>query len=234
MMFDFSSAIMQALQLLFRFDAELSAIVFLSLKVSLTAVVLAFVCGAPLGAVIAFNEFRGRTFLIAIVNSFLALPPVLVGLLVYLLLSNSGVLGEYKLLFTAQAMVIAQFILCLPIIIALSMRVLEPMWWLYGDPLRVDGAGFWTIMVTIFEITKTQIATIILTAFGRAIAEVGAIMIVGGNIRGHTRTMTTAIALETSKGDFVLALALGFVLLLIALSVNLIITFYTSKNSRLL
>lgn len=199
------------------FDRELIGIVGLSLRVSVTAALIAFLIGAPLGAALAIYRVPGRRLWLVLVNALLGLPPVVVGLLIYLLVSRAGPLGALGLLFTPGAMILAQTLLSTPIVVALAHRLCEGLWAEYGDALRADGASHPRAALTLFAIGRAGLVTAFLAAFGRAIAEVGAILIVGGNIRGHTRTMTTAIALETSKGELAFALALGLVL--IALSV---------------
>ena len=189
-------------------QSELREIVALSLGVSLTASICAFVIGSPSGAALAMYRFPGRGALIVITNALLGLPPVVVGLVVYLLLSRSGPLGSLGILFTPTAMVIAQTALGIPIVVALVHRMTVDVWAAYGDALLVDGASRLRAMIPIMLIGRDGLLTTFLAAFGRAIAEVGAIIIVGGNIRGYTRTMTTAIALETSKGELSFALAL--------------------------
>jgi tungstate transport system permease protein len=213
----FARALSLALALVGSLDRELLGIVAVSLRVSLSATLIAFLLGAPLGAALAVYRVPGREAWLVAVNALLGLPPVVVGLVVYLLLSRAGPLGSLGLLFTPGAMIVAQTVLAAPIVIALVHRLCEPLWAEYGDTLRADGASHPRAALTLFGIGRAGLATAFLAAFGRAIAEVGAILIVGGNIRGHTRTMTTAIALETSRGDLPLALALG--LILVALSV---------------
>lgn len=217
---EFGRAFVLALRLVLGADPELVGIVGLSLRVSLGAALLAFALGAPLGALLATARFRGRTALLVVLNALLGLPPVVVGLVVYLLVSRSGPLGSLGLLFTPGAMVLAQTLLALPIVTALVHRSSEGLWAEYGDALRVDGVGRGRAVVPLLAMGRTALLTAFLAAFGRAIAEVGAILIVGGNIRGHTRTMTTAIALETSRGDLALALALGLILVGLALLVS--------------
>jgi tungstate transport system permease protein len=192
-------------------------IVTLSLAVSLSASIAAAGVGLPLGAALAIFEFRGRPLLILIANALLGLPPVVVGLALYLLLSRSGPLGSMGMLFTPAAMAVAQFVLALPIVVALSHRTMMGIWQVYGDQLLVDGTGRLQAIPHVLSIGRLGAMTASLAGFGRAISEVGAILIVGGNIAGYTRTMTTAITLETSKGDFALALALGAVLVAIKL-----------------
>jgi tungstate transport system permease protein len=188
--------------------------------VSLTAVFFAALFGLPLGAALAVGRFPGRQVVIVLLNALMGLPPVVVGLLVYLLLSRAGPLGELGLLFTPGAMVIAQAVLILPIIAALSRQAVEDGWREYEEQLRSLGARSARAALTLLWDTRFALITAVLAGFGRAAAEVGAVMIVGGNIDGVTRVMTTAIALETSKGDLQLALGLGFVLIAVILAVN--------------
>jgi tungstate transport system permease protein len=209
-----------AWQLVLSGDPALFAIVFLSLKVSLLAVALAALVGLPLGGLLALARFPGRAALIVVVNAFMGLPPVVVGLAVYLLLSRSGPLGSYGLLFTPTAMVIAQAILITPIIAALTRQSVDDLWLDYRDELTAMGVTPLARLATLLFDARVALVTALLAGFGRAAAEVGAVMIVGGNIDGFTRTMTTAIALETSKGDLPLAMGLGIVLLAIVLAVN--------------
>lgn len=213
-------AFQQALGLVAGGDPDLLGIVALSLRISLTAVLLSALIGLPLGAAIAVGRFPGRKTLIVILNALMGLPPVVVGLLVYLLLSRAGPLGELGLLFTPAAMVIAQTILILPIIAALSRQAVEDAWNEYQEQLQSLGAGRLSSAFTLLWDTRFSLVTAVLAGFGRAAAEVGAVMIVGGNIDGVTRVMTTAIALETSKGDLPLALGLGIILLSLVLALN--------------
>lgn len=209
-----------ALHLVLTGDPTLYAIVRLSLSVSVSAVLLAAVIGLPLGALVALTRFRGREFVVVLLNALMGLPPVVVGLLVYLSLSRSGPLGAWGLLFTPQAMVIAQAILVLPIIAALTRQTIEDLWLEYRDELAAMNVGAGARICTLIWDARYSLITALLAGFGRAAAEVGAIMIVGGNIEGFTRTMTTAIALETSKGDLSLALGLGVVLITIVVLVS--------------
>ncbi len=209
-----------AWQLLAGLDAELLQVVVLSLQVSLTAVVIATLIGLPLGAAIAVGRFPGRQTLIVLLNALMGLPPVVVGLVVYLLLSRAGPLGSLGILFTPPAMVIAQAVLITPIIAALSRQIIEDAWREYAEQLRSLGARRLTAAMTLIWDTRFSLLTIVLAGFGRAAAEVGAVMIVGGNIDGVTRVMTTAIALETSKGDLPLALGLGMVLISLVILIN--------------
>ncbi len=195
-------------------------IVSLSLQVSALATLIAAAFGLPIAAAVALFDFRGRNLLIAILNALMGLPAVVVGLLVYLLLSRAGPLGALGILFTPTAMVIAQTILVLPLITALSRQVLEDSLTELGPYLRSLKASRADLIKTILFESRLSLLTALLAGFGRAAAEVGAVMIVGGNIDGVTRTMTTAIALETSKGDLALALALGFILIAVVMAVN--------------
>jgi tungstate transport system permease protein len=216
----FSDALPAALALIATLEASLVEIVALSLAVSLSAVALASVAGLPLGAAIAVGRFPGRRAVIVLLNALMGLPPVVVGLVVYLLLSRAGPLGELGLLFTPQAMVIAQTVLILPIIAALCRQAVEDAWREYEEQLRSLGVqGLRAAMTVLWDI-RFSLLTAVLAGLGRASAEVGAVMIVGGNIDGVTRVMTTAIALETSKGDLPLALGLGIVLIAIVLALN--------------
>jgi tungstate transport system permease protein len=209
-----------ALGLLFARDPALLAIVALSLAVSLSASVTAAAIGLPLGAALVVFEFPSRSLLILIANALLGLPPVAVGLALYLLLSRSGPLGSMGILFTPAAMVVAQFLLALPIVVALGHRTMTGIWQEYGDQLLVDGARRLQAIPHLLSIGRLGAMTTCLAGFGRSISEVGAILIVGGNIAGYTRTMTTAITLETSEGNFAFALALGAALVAISLSVS--------------
>lgn len=202
------------------FDAGLAGIVLLSLQVSLSAALIAALIGLPLGAAIAVERFPGRQLLIVLLNALMGLPPVVVGLLIYLLLSRAGPLGSLGILFTPQAMVIAQTVLIVPIIAALSRQTIEDAWREYSEQLRSLGARRLSAAMTLIWDTRFSLLTIVLAGFGRAAAEVGAVMIVGGNIDGVTRVMTTTIALETSKGDLALALGLGIVLITLVIVLN--------------
>jgi tungstate transport system permease protein len=202
------------------FDPEVLGIVGLSLEVSLAATMVGMLVGAPLGALIAFTHLPGRRAAIVLANGLMGLPPVVVGLIIYLLLSHSGPLGFANLLFTPWAMVVAQSVLTTPIAIALTHSAVEPLWAEYGDLFRVYRASGGHVLREMLSGARAGLLTAFLAAFGRAIAEVGAIIIVGGNIAGHTRTMTTAIALQTSTGDLSLALALGLILIVISVSVS--------------
>lgn len=212
-----------AIELILRLDAELLRIVALSLQVSATACLVGAGAGLLLGAWLAVARFPGHAVLVWAINTLLALPSVVVGLVVYLLLSRSGPLGSWGILFTPTAMVIAQSILVVPLIAALARRLVLGALRDGGDQLRSLGAGRFGSALLLLVHERFGVLTVVLTAFGRAVAEVGAVMIVGGNIAGSTRVMTTAIALETSKGDLPLALALGVVLLGVVGVLNLLV-----------
>jgi tungstate transport system permease protein len=201
-------------------DPELGRIVFLSLRVTLSALAMAAFVGLPLGAFLAIVRFPGRGILVVILNALMGLPPVVAGLLIYLLLSRSGPLGALGLLFTPGAMIVAQTVLILPIITALTRQVIEDLWTDYEEQLRSLGSSRLRAVPTLLWDGRYSLLTALLAGFGRASAEVGAVMIVGGNIAGYTRVMTTAIALETSKGDLALALALGMILMTLTFALN--------------
>ncbi|HYC04055.1 MAG TPA: ABC transporter permease [Azospirillaceae bacterium] len=215
-----AEAFSAALDLILSGDAELAAIIALSLRVSLTALAIACALGLPLGAVLAVARFPGRGALVVALNTLMGLPPVVAGLLVYLLLSRSGPLGGLGLLFTPGAMVVAQTVLILPIVASLTRQVSEELWAEYGEQLRSLGSSPLRAVPTLLWDGRHALLTGILAGFGRAMAEVGAVIIVGGNIAGHTRTMTTAITLETARGNLALAVGLGIVLMALALAVN--------------
>jgi tungstate transport system permease protein len=215
-----SGAMAEAWRLVASLDPRLGDIVGLSLRVSLTAVAIASALGLPLGALIAVSRFPARRTTIVLLNALMGLPPVVVGLLVYLLLSRAGPLGAWGLLFTPSAMVIAQAILITPIIAALTRQVVEDAWLEYREQLRSLGESRLGSVATLLWDLRFSLVTIVLAGFGRAAAEVGAVIIVGGNIDGVTRVMTTAIALETSKGDLPLALGLGVILVTIVVALN--------------
>ena len=219
-MTDFSDAFGAALGLVLGFDADLAEIVGLSLRVSFLAVAIATAVGLPVGAAIALYRFPGRAALLVAMNALMGLPPVVVGLIVYLTLSHAGPLGVFGLLFTPAAMIIAQVLLVTPIIAALTRQVIEDLWVEYEEQLRSLGAGPGRAVPALLWDGRYSLLTAVLAGFGRASAEVGAVMIVGGNIDHVTRVMTTAIALEVSKGDLALALGLGIVLMTLSLGVN--------------
>jgi len=209
-----------ALQLVFGGDPALYRIVALSLYVSVAAVLLAALVALPFGAFLALVKFPGRTFVVVVINAFMGLPPVVVGLAVYLLLSRSGPLGFLGILFTPHAMIIAQALLVMPIIAALTRQTVEDLWAEYREELTALRVSPARRVATLLWDARFSLVTTLLAGFGRAAAEVGTVMIVGGNIEGFTRTMTTAIALETSKGDLPLAMGLGLVLVTIVIGVN--------------
>ena len=205
-------------------DPKLGEIVLLSLRVSVSSVALAGVFALPLGAAVAVAEFPGKRGVVTTLNALLGLPAVIVGLAIYLLLSRSGPLGAFGILFTPSAMVIAQAVLVFPLLAALTRQVVADAWGESREQLVSLGAGTWTSAFALLVDVRYTLVTIVLAGFGRAIAEVGAVMIVGGNIDGVTRVMTTAIALETSKGDLPLAVGLGMVLLAIVFALNIAAT----------
>ena len=214
-------AILMAGAMIWTFDGDLWEVIGRSLNVSLSATGIAAVAGLPLGALIALGRFPGRRVLIVLFNALMGLPPVVVGLIVYLLLSRAGPFGVFNLLFTPTAMTIAQIILVLPIIVSLSREILETLWGEYHEALRSLGASPLQALATLLWDGRTMLVTALLAGFGRAVAEVGAVMIVGGNIDHVTRVMTTSITLEASKGNLSMALGLGMVLLLLSLAINI-------------
>jgi tungstate transport system permease protein len=216
----FHDSVLAAIRLIVTLDPDLVEIVRLSLAVSLVGVGLAALIGLPLGGALALYPFPGRRAAVLLLDSFMGLPPVVVGLVVYLLLSRAGPLGVLGLLFTPAAMVVAQTMLVLPIVAALAHQFLQEMWSEYADQLKSLGVGPSQALLTMLWEGRFSLTTAVLAGFGRASAEVGAVMIVGGNIEHATRTMTTAIALETSMGNLALALGLGMLLMLLSLLVN--------------
>lgn len=230
---DIGEAITLALSLVGSGDPELIEIVFLSLKVSLTATVVSCLIGLPLGAVLATARFPGQNVVLVIVNALMGLPPVVVGLLVYLHLSRAGPLGFLGLLYTPTAMIIAQTILITPIVVALSRQVLADLFVEYADQFRSLCLSRTQMLNALIWDARYSLLTVAMAGFGRAIAEVGAVIIVGGNIDHLTRVMTTAIALETSKGNLALAMALGLVLMVIALSVTAVVHSVRASAARL-
>ena len=222
-----------ALHLVLTGDPGLLAIVRLSLLVSLSAVLFAALIGVPAGALLALTHFHGREAVIVILNALMGLPPVVVGLAIFLLLSRSGPLGAFGLLFTPGAMIVAQTVLVTPIIAALTRQTIEDLWIEYRDELTAMNLGPFGRVTALIWDARFSLVTALLAGFGRAAAEVGAIIIVGGNIEGFTRTMTTAIALETSKGDLPLAIGLGMVLLAIVVIVNALAWGTRSVGERL-
>jgi len=230
---EFSNAFRTAAQLLLEMDPGLFEIVLLSLRVSLSAVILAAAFALPLGAFVALTQFPGRRSVVILMNAMMSLPPVVVGLVIYLLLSRTGPLGVTGLLFTPTAMIIAQCVLVFPIIAALTRQTVFDLHEEYDEYLRSIGANTWQKIATLLWDGRARLSTAILAGFGRAIAEVGAVIIVGGNILHSTRVMTTTIALETSKGDLGMALGLGIILVLIAVAVNTaVVTIGGGANQR--
>jgi tungstate transport system permease protein len=229
---DFGEAFRLAFGLVMSASPDLLEIVLLSLRVSLIAVAVACAIGLPLGAAVAIASFRGRGAIIVLLNALMGLPPVVVGLLVYLMLSNAGPFGWLQLLYTPSAMIIAQTILITPIVAALTREVIEQLHDEYAEQFRsLCVPGHKAVGALLWD-ARYSLLTVALAGFGRAVAEVGAVIIVGGNINHLTRVMTTAIALETSKGDLALALALGLVLLAIALTVNASVMALKATSSR--
>ncbi|MSO93187.1 MAG: ABC transporter permease subunit [Rhodospirillales bacterium] len=220
---DIGEAFAAAIRLVVGLDRSLIEIVLLSFQVNLSAVAAATVLGLPAGAALALVQFPGRRAAIVLANALMGLPPVVVGLIVYLLLSRAGPFGVFGLLFTPTAMIVAQVILVTPIIAALTRQILEDLWQEYEEQLRSLGAGPGRAMGALLWDGRYSLTTVVLAGFGRASAEVGAVMIVGGNIDHVTRIMTTAIALEVSKGDLALALGLGIVLILLSVGVNTLV-----------
>ncbi len=219
----FQESFSQAFRLLFQADSTLLEIVVLSLNVSFSATFLACLFGMPFGALLATREFPGKWVLTVIINTLMGMPPVVLGLLVYMLLSGSGPFGWMQLLYTPRAMIIVQFLLVLPIVTALTRQIVEESWREYREQFRSWCVPRFTAVRTLLWDTRGALLTAALAGFARAISEVGAVILVGGNINHVTRVMTTAIALETSKGELALALALGMILLTIALTVNALV-----------
>ena len=209
-----------ALAMIWSADPVLVEIVGLSLRVTLTALGVAALIGLPLGAALALARFPGRGLVVVVMSALMGLPPVVAGVMIYLLLSRSGPLGELGLLFSPAAMIIAQTVLILPIVVSLTRQVAEDLWAEYAEQLRSLGSSVCRAIPTLLWDARYSLVTTLLAGFGRASAEVGAVLIVGGNIAGHTRTMTTAIALETSRGALALALGLGLILLTLTLALN--------------
>ena len=220
---DFTSSFALAFDLIGQFNAELLEIIGLSMRVSFSAVAIATIIGLPLGAAIAVMRFPGRQFIDISLNALMGLPPVVVGLLVYMMISRAGPLGWLNLLYTPNAMIIAQLILIVPIIAALTRQIVEDLYHEYQDQFHSFCLPMHRIIPALIWDARYSLITVVLAGFGRAIAEVGAVIIVGGNIDHLTRVMTTAIALETSKGNLALALALGLILMLLSLSINALV-----------
>ncbi|MCP4315644.1 MAG: ABC transporter permease subunit [Hyphomicrobiales bacterium] len=229
---DFAASFFEAFRLVLGLNPGLLEIVWLSLKVSMTAVIIAAIVGLPIGAFLAVARFPGRGLLVVTITALMGLPPVVVGLVVYLLLSNAGALGPLQLLYTPTAMIIAQTILVVPIIAALAGQTLEDLNGEYRDQLMLYGLGSLARLRTLLWEGRYSLMTALLAGFGRAIAEVGAVIIVGGNINHVTRVMTTAIALETSKGNLALALGLGIILVILAILVNALVFLLRAAAER--
>ena len=222
-MSDFSEILTNSIRLIFSFNTELSDIVFLSLKVSLSALLISCLIGLPIAAYSSVKAFFGKKFFILLVNSLMGLPPVFVGLVLYIVFSKSGPLGFFEILYTPTVMILAQIILILPIIISISFETLESIYFEYEEMLKSLRVSFRDSILIILWDARYCLLTTVLAGLGRAMSEVGAIIIVGGNIAYYTRVMTTTIALETSKGNLELALALGTILILISISLNFIV-----------
>mgnify|MGYP000277137396 CR=1 FL=1 len=229
---EFASEFSSAIALIFEGDSELWAIVLLSLKVSVFAVLISALIGMPVGAALAVARFPGRRMLIVLMNALMGFPPVVVGLLVYLMLSRSGPLGVLELLYTPTAMISAQVVLVTPIIAALTRQVVEMLAEEYSEQLRSLGVSRLASVPVLLWDARLALVTALLAGFGRAIAEVGAVIIVGGNINHVTRVMTTTIALETSKGNLALALALGAILIGIAVSVTGLVSLLALRSGQ--
>jgi tungstate transport system permease protein len=229
---DFGQAVSTAIQMILGADMRLWSVVLLSLKVSLAATALATAIGLPLGALIALKKFPGRHLVTVVLNASMGLPPVVVGLVVYLMLSRAGPLGALGLLFTPGAMIVAQTLLVLPIVAAVSRQIIADAWGEYREQLTSLGAGPAQAAMTLIHDCRFSLVTAVLAGFGRAAAEVGAVLVVGGNIDGVTRVMTTSIALETSKGDLPQALGLGIVLMAVVLAINGIALALRSAGAR--
>ncbi len=228
-----SNILIQSLYLIASFNDDLMEIIGLSLYVSLSALTLAALIGFPLGSMLATKKFFGSTLLNVIINAFMGLPPVVVGLFVYMLLSRNGPLGVLGLLYSSEAMIIAQTILIFPILAALSRQVIEEMNREYGEFFNSLRLGATQRIKTLLWESRISLLTVLLAGFGRAIAEVGAVMIVGGNIEHSTRTMTTSIQMEIGKGNLELAMALGIILLIISLSINMLMQFIKSHYLKI-
>jgi len=220
----------KAFQLIFALDREIFAIVLLSLRISLTAIMLASLIGGPLGFLMAVKDYWGKKFTVVLVNTLLALPTVVVGLIVYSLISRRGPMGVFGILYTPSAMIIGQFILATPIIIALTYSAVQGIDKRVRNTALTLGATESQSAWMVIKEARYAVLAAVIAGFGRVIAEVGAAMLLGGNIKGSTRTMTTAIALETSKGEFGFGIALGIILLIIAFSVNILLHYFQSKQ----
>jgi len=218
-------SLVKAFWLIVSFDREVYEIMFLSLRVSGIAVLIGALLGVPSGATIGLKEFFGKRFLVSIVNTLMGLPPVVVGLLVYLLLSTSGPLGVFQLLYTPEAMIIAQLIMVIPIVMGVTISSVSSVGKAIREKALSLGATNWQMTLKVLREGRLGILTALIVSFGAAISEVGAVMIVGGNIRWATRVLTTAIVFETELGEFGLAIALGLILLLLAFTINWILTY---------
>ncbi len=227
----FRDAFANAFHLIFSLDRELLEIIILSLKVSFIGLIISCIIGLPVGAFVALKKLPGRGFIISILNTLMGLPPVVVGLFLYLALSRSGPLGVLGLLYTPSAMIIAQTVIALPIVAALCHSAVAEVKPIIGQAAVTLGATPFQATVAVMREARYGIVSAIVAGFGRAMAEVGAVLIVGGNIAGYTRIMTTAIALETDKGNFELALALGIVLLGISLVINVMFHIFQRKGT---
>lgn len=228
----FFDTLQQTISLLSQWDSELWSIIGLSLRVSLSALVIAIVLGLPIAILLAVYRFPGDRIIYIVVDTLMAMPPVVVGLLVYLLLSRIGPLGIWGLLYTPTAMIIAQSLLITPIVIALSLQLFQQHWQRLGDQLTMLGIRGRQVFPILLHESRLGLITVVLAAFGRAIAEIGAVMIVGGNIEQETRVMTTAIAMETRQGNLEMAMALGMVLILLALLINACVHLVSAWKSR--
>lgn len=222
----------EGFQLIWQLDAEIVNVTLLSLQVSLTALIIAALIGVPLGAALALRNFRGKHIILNTIYTLMGLPPVLAGLLVYLLLTSRGPLGQYELLFTPTAMVIAQVLLAAPIVCGLTARAVMALNQEVYDTAATLGASRRQATLTIMRETRMGIVAALTTALGRVIAEVGAVMLVGGNIRWHTRVLTTSIVLETRMGNFSTAIAIGIILLVISFAINLLILGLEKRTFR--
>jgi len=229
-LFYFIEGIEKAFQLIFTLDREIFAIVLRSLRISLTAIILASLMGGPLGFLMAVKDYWGKKFTVVLVNTLLALPTVVVGLIVYSLISRRGPMGVFGILYTPSAMIIGQFILATPIIIALTYSAVQGIDKRVRNTALTLGATESQSAWMVIKEARYAVLAAVIAGFGRVIAEVGAAMLLGGNIKGSTRTMTTAIALETSKGEFGFGIALGIILLIIAFSVNILLHYFQSKQ----
>jgi tungstate transport system permease protein len=216
------NGLLKAFQLIFTFDPEVMSIAGLSLRIALTSVVIAAIIGLPLASLIHFHNFRGKRILISLIQTFYSIPTVTVGLLVFVLFSHSGPLGGLDLIFTPTVMIIGQVILVMPILLGMTVSALNGVDRYIIDTARSMGANGWQTMLVIIKEARFAVIAAVVLAFGRAISEVGLAMMVGGNIKGFTRVLTTAISLETSKGDWELSMALGIILIVIALVINII------------